>query len=74
MSQNGQSFIIIFSINKLEASFRKKIQRELRKISARKIRGGVWSSENLSALIKIATWINLANGEAVVLKAEKIFP
>lgn len=71
MSQSGQ-YLIIFTLNSKEDSFRKKIRRELKKYGAKKLRGGAWVSSDLDSLLRMDTIIKLSGGKSWIFRVEKV--
>ena len=68
-----KEFIIAFDIPVEERSFKVKINRILKANNAKMIQKSIWSSSNLSLLVKLATWIKEVGGKARILEEKLIF-
>ncbi len=68
-----REFILTFDIPRDLVSVRKKTNRDLQKLGAKKIQHSLWKSNNLKSLIDIATFIKKNNGNASILEEKLIF-
>ncbi len=66
-------YIILLKFPKKTPALIVKINRELKKMNAKKIQNSVWKSENLKGLTKIAVWINNAGGKSRIIEEKIVY-
>jgi len=66
-------FVISFDIPTEEETERRRINRELHGISARRIHQSFWEHGNLNQLVRIASRIKSIGGSARILEEKFIF-
>lgn len=66
-------FVLIFDIPLEEKSSAKQAQRLLTKAGAKQIQRSVWSFDELTSLIDIASFIKKSGGDAKILEERFVF-
>ena len=72
-NENNEGFLLTFDLPRELLSERKRINLELKRISAKKIQFSIWKSEKLEELMRIAIFIKQAGGNARILEEKFIF-
>jgi len=67
------SFVIVFDIPVREKVEKVRINRELRRMGARRVQDSFWRHENLNQLVNLAIRIRSIGGKAEILEEKFLF-
>lgn len=68
-----KNYILTYDIPRELANIKLIVNRDLHKISAKKVQHSLWKSEKLKELIDIAAFIKKSGGHAMILEEKLIF-
>lgn len=68
-----KSYILTYDIPRELANIKLIVNRDLHKMSAKKVQHSLWKSANVKDLIDIATFIKKSGGHAIILEEKLIF-
>lgn len=66
-------FVLVFDFPRSLTTERRRLNRMLHRINARKIQDSFWRCENLNSLMEIALYIKSFGGKAEILEEKFIF-